>query len=158
MIYKITNTITGDFYVGYTSLTLEDRFAKHKSNAKAGGETYLYRAIRKYGEDNFIIECLQEDGNLNEDESLWIGKLNPVYNMTKGGEGGNTSASPNYKAGMKNRRSYAKEGNPQYGKIGLNNPKSQKVLLDGKEYCSITEARRLAHRSFAYVKKNGIFI
>lgn len=158
MIYKITNTINGDFYVGYTSLTLEQRFAKHKQNSRAGGQTYLYRAMRKYGEENFIIECLQEDGTLNEDEPLWIGKLNPSYNMTKGGEGGDTSSSPNYKSSIKNRRSYSGEGNPQYGKFGADNSKSKRVIVDGVEYCSITEARKKAKRSFAYVKKFGIFI
>lgn len=158
MIYKITNTITGDFYIGYTGLTLEERFTKHKYNARAGGPTYLYRAMRKYGEDNFIIECLQEDGNLNEDEALWISKLNPNYNMTKGGEGGDTSNSPNFKNAMSNRRSYAGEGNPQYGKFGSDNGKSRRVIVDGVEYCSITEARHKGKRSFAYVKQNGIFV
>ena len=158
MIYKITNIVTNDFYIGYTSKTMEERFNKHLHNAKYGGKTYLYRAIRKYGESSFIVECLQEDGNLNEDETIWINKLNPTYNMTKGGDGGDTSKSINYKQGMKNRRSYFGEGNPQYGKFGVDNPKSQKVIVDGIEYISISEARRLAKRSFNYVKKNGIFI
>jgi hypothetical protein len=49
MIYKITNKITNDFYVGYTSNAIEFRFKKHIQNAKDGGKTHLYRAIRKYG-------------------------------------------------------------------------------------------------------------
>lgn len=158
MIYKITNTITTDFCIGYTSLILEQRFAKHKQNAKARGQTYLYRAMRKYGIDNFTIECLQEDGNLNEDETLWIRALSPPYNMTLGGEGGDTSASPNFKEAMQNRRSYRGSGNPQFGKHGSDNPKSQRILLDGVKYVSITEARKLARRSFQYVKKHGIVI
>jgi group I intron endonuclease len=158
MIYKITNKITNDFYIGYTASALEFRFKKHIQNAKDGYKTHLYNAIRKYGKDNFIIECLQEDGNLNEDESLWIGKLKPKYNMTKGGEGGDTSRSINYKKAMKNRRSYKGEGNPLYGKKGIDNPNSRRVIVDGIEYVSITEARRLAKRSFEYVKTKGIFI
>lgn len=105
MIYEIKNRITGDSYVGFTSLTIEQRFAKHKQNAKAGGETYLYRAMRKYGEENFSIECLQEDGTLQEDEALWIEKLKPAYNMTIGGEGGDTSSSPNFKRAMEHYHS-----------------------------------------------------
>ena len=105
-----------------------------------------------------MMKCLQEDGNLHEDEALWIGKLKPKYNMTKGGDGGDTSRSINYKKAMKNRRSYKGEGNPLYGKRGENNPNSQRVIVDGIEYVSISEARKLAKRSFKYVKINGIFI
>ena len=157
MIYKITNTINSDCYIGYTSLSLEARFKKHWYNHK-NGNTYLYKAMRKYGFDNFSIEILQENGNLEEDEDIWIGKLNPKYNMRAGGTGGDTSKSPNWKAGMENRRSYVGKGNPLYGKIGKDNPNSKAVIVDGVKYDTITEARRLAKRSFAYVKKNGIFI
>ena len=38
--------------------------------------------------------------------------------MTEGGDGGDTSLSPNYQAGMKNRRPYSAENNPNYGKKG----------------------------------------
>jgi group I intron endonuclease len=158
MIYQITNTITNDFYIGYTSLTLEARFAKHKQNARAGGPTHLYNAMRKYGEENFQISCLQESGSLNEDEPLWIAQLKPSYNMTAGGEGGRTADSPNFIEAIKNRRSYKGSGNPQFGKHGADNPKSQRILLDGVEYVSITEARKLAKKSFQYVKKHGIVI
>jgi hypothetical protein len=114
--------------------------------------------MRKYGRDNFSVSTLQEDGNLNEDEALWISKLKPEYNMTKGGEGGDTSKSENWIEGMKNRRSYAGEGNPRYGMFGKDNSKSQQILLDGIEYVSITEARRLAKKSYKYVKENGIVL
>jgi group I intron endonuclease len=157
MIYKITNTITDDCYVGYTSLSLEARFKKHYYNHQ-NVDTYLYRAMRKYGFDNFKIECLQEDGNLHEDEDLWIGKLEPTYNMRPGGTGGDTSSSPNYKKAMENRRSYVGEGNPQYGKHGKDNPKSQAVIVDGVKYDTITIARKMAKRSFSYVKKHGIMV
>lgn len=157
MIYKITNTITNDCYVGYTSLSLQERFKKHEYNHHSGN-TYLYRAMRKYGFENFQIECLQENGNLEEDENVWIGKLQPKYNMTTGGLGGDTSNSPNWKIGMQKRRSYCGEGNPQYGKHGKDNPKSQAVILDGVKYDTITQARKLAKRSFQYVKKYGTMV
>lgn len=158
MIYLITNEITKDCYIGYTSKTLEERFQRHIYNSKYGGKTYLNRAIRKYGPENFSIKVLQEDGNLIEDETYWIQKMNPTYNMTNGGEGGDTSSSPNFRQAMSNRRSYSGEGNPLYGKRGKDNPKSQAVLLDGVKYDTITEARKKAKRSFAYVKKNGIML
>jgi group I intron endonuclease len=153
MIYIITNTITGDNYVGYSKDPV-DRFKRHCYNSKSGN-TYLYRAMRKYGTKNFEMNVLQEDGNLSEDETFWIKKLNPTYNMTEGGEGGDTSKSPNYKKGMEKRRSYSGSGNPQAGKFGAENPKSRKVKVDGIIYDSITEARKLAKRSFNYVKTKG---
>lgn len=157
MIYCITNIITDDTYIGYTSKTKEERLKKHVYNSKQG-KTYLNKAMRKYGAENFRIEVLQEDGNLNEDESFWIKKLDPKYNMTAGGEGGDTSESTNYKKSMENRRSYSGEGNPLYGKFGKDNPKSQPLILDGVEYESITLARKLAKRSFNYVKTHMIVI
>ena len=157
MIYKITNTVTGDFYIGFTSKTLEERFKKHLANAKSGSNTYLYKAIRKYGEQSFQIEILQEEGSLNEDEPLWIKTLKPSYNMTSGGDGGDTSQSPAYKEGMKHR-SMAGKNNPQYGKFGADNPKSIAVIVDGVKYDSITLARKGCKKSFTYVKKNGILV
>jgi group I intron endonuclease len=157
MIYIITNGITNDYYIGYTSLTLEQRFQRHYYN-HITGNTYLYRAMRKYGFENFQIECLQENGNLEEDEDIWINKMNPKYNMRPGGTGGDTSNSPNWKIGMEKRRSFAGSGNPQYGKFGKDNPKSKQLILDGVQYESITQARKLAKKSFAYVKKHGIII
>lgn len=158
MIYLIRNNINEECYVGYTSKSLDERFAKHIQNAKGGSNTYLYNAMRKYGFENFTIECLQENGNISEDEPLWIKKIEPQYNMTNGGEGGNTSDSPNYKIAMENRRSYKGKGNPNYGKRGADSPKSQKVKVDGIIYGSITEARKYAKRSFNYVKKYGQFL
>jgi|TARA_B110000285_G_scaffold65735_1_gene75602 group I intron endonuclease len=154
MIYAITNIITNDVYVGYTTKTTEERFQKHKYNARSGMDTYLYKAMRKYGEDNFEITTLQTYGNLTEDETFWIKKLEPKYNMTIGGEGGDTSKTPNWIKGMENRRTYVGSGNPNYGKFGKDNPKSQQLVLDGVYYESITQARKIAKRSFSYVKKN----
>lgn len=156
MIYLITNKITNDQYVGYSKNPV-DRFTRHCYNSKRGN-TYLYRAMRKYGTENFEMKILQEDGSLDEDETFWIKKLNPTYNMTEGGEGGDTSDSPSWKKGMAKRRSYSGSGNPQAGKFGADNPKSRKVKVDGVVYNSITEARTLAKRSFNYVKTKGEFI
>lgn len=158
MIYLIRNTLNKDCYVGYTSKTLDERFSKHKQNAKSGMKQHLYNAMRKYGFENFTIESLQEEGNINEDETFWIKKLNPKYNMTQGGEGGDTSSSENFKEAIKKRRSYKGSGNPNYGKLGADSPNSQRVKVDGVVYVSITEARKKAKRSFKYVKENGIFL
>lgn len=107
-IYKITNTINEKSYIGKTTKSIESRFKQHMHNSK-NGNTYLYKAIRKYGKDKFkieLIETVENDNNLlNDREIHWIKILNPEYNMTKGGEGGDTSNSPNFIESIKNRKS-----------------------------------------------------
>ena len=56
LIYKIVNQINGDFYIGKTAKPKEERLQKHFYSANYNSQTYLHRAIRKYGEINFTIE------------------------------------------------------------------------------------------------------
>ena len=99
IIYKITNKVNNKFYIGKTTKSIQERFNRHRYNHQ-GQKTYLYNSMRKYGFDNFQIEVLEETQNLNEREIYWIEKLSPHYNMTRGGDGGDTSKSPNYIKGM----------------------------------------------------------
>jgi group I intron endonuclease len=121
MIYLITNTVNGKRYIGKTSRTIEVRWYHHCKNAEYGLDNYLYKAIRKYGKDNFTIEYLCD--GLDEEEVVMIEAYSPEYNMTKGGDGGDTSNSPRYQEGMIRRRSYKGENNPNYGKCGELSPK-----------------------------------
>jgi group I intron endonuclease len=102
MIYKITNLIDGKTYIGMTSLSVEKRFERHCRNAKSGSDTYLYRAMRKHGIDNFKSEYLCE--GMDKEEIEMISKHKSEYNETPGGTGGDTSKSENFKKSMKNRR------------------------------------------------------
>lgn len=90
MIYRITNVVTGDFYIGKTKNTVEKRWCMHKRNAGRGIETHFYRSIRKYGVENFKVDILEDCDSIcdNEKEKYWIKKLKPQYNMTAGGDGG----------------------------------------------------------------------
>jgi group I intron endonuclease len=118
-VYKILNKITGEFYIGKTKHDINLRFKRHCYLACSGTVTHLYNAIRKYGQDNFSISLLEEtDGKLlNEKEIYWIAKLNPTYNMTKGGDGGDMSNSESYWDYMKIRSELiCGENNPFYGK------------------------------------------
>lgn len=86
IIYKITNMINGKIYVGQDS--------KNDKNYIGSG-SYILRAIKKYGKENFIKETLEECISvdmLNEREIYWIKKLNSRnpeigYNLRKGGNG-----------------------------------------------------------------------
>lgn len=156
-IYKITNTITTDFYIGKTEQSIENRWSAHKYNTiKTNSQTHLYRAMRKYGLDNFVIETIDTAPNkiqLNEKEIFWISELKPKYNMTKGGDGGDNSQSPNFIKSMriyhstKDKSSYA-----TYGMLGKTTKEETKrkistsnscpVVCDGIEYASVGEAQQ----------------
>jgi|DEB0MinimDraft_6_1074348.scaffolds.fasta_scaffold31477_2 group I intron endonuclease len=155
IIYKITNEINGNFYIGKTTKTIEERFRNHlyESSYKRSN-TPLYKAIRKYGKNNFtikIVECEVPVLELDDREKYWIEKLQPHYNLTKGGEGGDTSNSPNFIQSMKEyHKRKPREEYATYGMLGKTQPKSSRekvskansypVVCEGKEFQSIKKA------------------
>ena len=93
-VYKITNTINNKLYIGKTVNTIEKRFNQHKNESKTerAKNRPLYRAINKYGIENFEIEIIEECNYdiLNEREIYWINyydTYNNGYNATLGGDG-----------------------------------------------------------------------
>lgn len=93
-IYKITNKVNGKCYIGQ-AVDIERRWRKHKSaykNPQSPNYDYpLYRAMRKYGIENFTFETLEEceAKDLNDKEVFYIAKFNCYedgYNQTKGGD------------------------------------------------------------------------
>lgn len=123
-IYRIINKITNKTYIGKTVRRLDQRFTAHIIAVKRGSNTKLHNAIRKYGKDNFtieVIEVVNDQTLLNEREQFYIQSLNPEYNMTIGGDGGDTSLSPNY---QKNHFKNCLRGpeHPRYGKTGKSSP------------------------------------
>ena len=85
-IYKITNTITGDFYIG-SSKDINRRWADHKkpSSLKKHPNNPMYLDMRKYGVDKFVFEILAEveENFLKETEQQFIERLNPTYNSNR---------------------------------------------------------------------------
>lgn len=96
-IYKITNKINSKVYIGQTIRTISTRWNEHIRKANLLEDKYpLYKAINKYGKENFIIEELEEcsDNLLDEREIYWIHYYNSFnskmgYNCTSGGKGTN---------------------------------------------------------------------
>jgi len=80
-------------YVGLTTMTVEKRVWKHKSEARLGKGLPIYNWLRKHGEENLCWEILQSCDalELNANEILWIAKLreqgNKLMNVTAGGDG-----------------------------------------------------------------------
>lgn len=96
-IYKFQNKINGKVYIGQ-SISIENRYKQHKNNHKNKRindyTTKFYRALRKYGFDNFTFEILEEYDSiskeeLNKKEIYWIKYYNSYlkgYNSNSGGE------------------------------------------------------------------------
>src|ERR1039458_2806773 len=78
-------------YVGQTIGTLEQRWKEHTGS---NTNSFLHKAIRKYGKDNFLVEKIHECGTKEEMDfvemfyiALLITKAPNGYNLTDGGEG-----------------------------------------------------------------------
>ena len=91
-IYIIKNKVNNKVYIGQTKVSIKLRFQNHLSAARCGKDYTIGKAIRKYGEENFYIELLEEclASELNEREMYWIAFYNSTdnkcgYNMSLGG-------------------------------------------------------------------------
>ena len=82
-VYKITNTITGDFYIG-SSKNVKNRWMSHKkpSTWNKCPNNQLYLDMQKYGVDKFELQILEEAEveQLKEKEQQFIETLKPTYN------------------------------------------------------------------------------
>ncbi len=91
-IYKITNQINGKVYIGKTHKNINKRWNEHIRDSKKESRKNrpLYKAINKYGEENFKIELIEETYNPEKREIFWIKHFKSFhygYNATKGGDG-----------------------------------------------------------------------
>ncbi len=109
IIYRIENTQNDKLYIGKTNKSAEVRLQQHfyESQNDNRNHSYLHKAIRKYGEDNFKITIIEEVGDdWKNREKFWISHYDTFtgvgYNLTPGGEGTQMFG----------------EQNPMYGKTG----------------------------------------
>ena len=155
-IYKVTNKVNGKAYIGFDS-KWPSRKSVHMCEAitRKNKKYPLYRAIRKYGPDNFEWEVLYQsedrEHTLNVVENKMILEHNTHfrdghgYNMTFGGEGAlgwvpseetkkkisiANSRSTLTEDGRQRKREFTKNNNP------MNNPvvreKHKQRLLEAK--------------------------
>ena len=82
-IYKITNTVTGDFYIG-SSKDVKRRWVEHKCKSRWNRylNNQMYLDMKNYGLDKFSFQILAEveSDSLKEIEQKFIEKLHPTYN------------------------------------------------------------------------------
>ena len=107
-IYKITNTVTGDFYIG-SSKDVKERWTAHKcpSTWNKCPNNQMYLDIKKYGIDKFEFQVIEEveAGKLKDAEQQFIEKLQPTYNS-------NNAKGLN----IERRKEYQKEYRKEYEK------------------------------------------
>ena len=90
VVYRATNTVTGDFYIGITRCSMAERKRAHKGAAAKGVRGRFYNAIRKYGFDAFLFEEVARCASYKEaqsEEIRLIAEQTPAYNITAGGQG-----------------------------------------------------------------------
>lgn len=113
-IYKLTNKINGKPYVGQTTeKDINNRWKKYKY-LLCKEQPKIYRALKKYGVDNFLFEVIdnacESQTQLDDLETLYIEKFDSIrngYNCKTGGSNGRPSEESrqkmsNSKKGPKN--------------------------------------------------------
>lgn len=147
-VYLFINKINNKKYIGETISSIANRFSAHYYNIfkESSTNNYFYRAIAKYGWDNFdkfiiyqtdeIINTPENKKIINkeicdkEKEFISLFKSNVKeygYNSTDGGEGiSNYTHSEEVKKQMSESRKG--EGNSMYGKTLEKNPRSIPIL------------------------------
>jgi hypothetical protein len=114
LIYKITNTINGKFYIGAHK-------TKNKDDGYMGSGVLITRAIEKYGVENFtkeiLFECTSIDEMYNKERECVIVDPTRSYNLIPGGWGGFTldASLKGVKAACKKRSQLLRE-NPEFAK------------------------------------------
>ena len=85
-VYKITNTVTNDFYIG-SSNNVKRRWREHKYYIKCKNHpnNQMYQDMQKYGVDKFDFQILEEVeiAYLKEKEQWFIEKMHPTYNNNR---------------------------------------------------------------------------
>jgi len=120
-IYKITNLINNKIYIG-KDVSCDKNYY--------GSGVFIKQSINKYGKENFtkdIIDVCDNHDDLCIKEKFWVSYYKEngfvLYNITEGGEGGDTwSNNPNFNS--------------------LKEKYYKPIIIDDKEYESISLASR----------------
>lgn len=116
-VYKITNTITGDFYIG-SSKDVKNRWTSHQKPSawKKQPNNPMYQDMKKYGVEKFVFEILEEVEieRLKETEQQFIEKMHPTYNNYNA-KGLNIERRKEYQKSEKCKK-YYKEYQKEYKK------------------------------------------
>jgi group I intron endonuclease len=86
-VYKITNPVNNEFYIGSASLSFAKRFLNHRRLLKFSKNpcSYLQKAYNKNKNVDFIFEILEvcNKEECIKKEQFYLDTLNPKYNLCK---------------------------------------------------------------------------
>lgn len=87
-VYKITNTVTNEFYIGQ-SVNVEKRWGvhrkamiKHRTSSYSGSSPLLVKSCIEHGIEAFVFEVVElcDRDELVRAETQWLIKTEPVLN------------------------------------------------------------------------------
>jgi len=101
VVYCHTNLKNGKGYIGWTSMTMDERWRVHLRSARLGSMCYFHNAIREWGGDDTIwkheiLDVMTTLSGVKHAEKLWISQRQTFaygnndirgYNETLGGDG-----------------------------------------------------------------------
>lgn len=162
-VYKITNTVTGDYYIGSSS-DINRRLYAHRRTLvnDTHHNRHLQRAWNKYGADNFeftVILLCDKEHKLTEEQTL-LDLLKPVYNIAKDAfasmQGLHLSEEHKRKISVARKGKYKGALNPMFGRrfFGeLNHMFGKPVSEEAKH--KLSEAGKGKHPSEETRRKNS---
>lgn len=160
LIYKITNIKNGKIYIGKTTKSLDERFSRHCYSVKYGSSTHLHNSMRKHGRESFRMDLVEECiDDIDDRERFYIETLSPEYNMTIGGDGGDTSKSPNFIRAIEEHHSVRSEY-PGRRMLGKNHSKETKIKQSKaikSHWDSLSKEDRLSRSKSVSGEKNGMY-
>lgn len=144
-IYKVTNNINGKIYIGQ-SVNIYARWNHHKScclNSKCHEyNSPFYRALRKYGYENFTFEILEQcDVNeLDAKEIEYIQRYNSfIYSSNSNGYNNSIGGNQGSRFRIKSEDEKLKISQNREYKTGKEHPFSKCVLYKEKVYPTIKD-------------------
>lgn len=146
-VYKIVNTLTGEFYIGSTGVSFDTRYKSHLYELKNNrhGNHNLQRIYNEHGEGIFkleIVEIIEDREEIIKREQFYIDQ-GTNYNIAQKVE--MPPLGPSWNKGLefseesKQKMSKSKMGN----KINLNKNKQKNrpiIREDGKVYSNVKDA------------------
>lgn len=124
-IYKITNTKSGNFYIG-SSINYQTRWREHK-NSLVKNKHHCVALQRAYNRNNMdcfdfsVVEFVEDKNDLIKREQFYIDTLNPKYNSSK------TAGST---LGFKMPKESVEKNKQRNSGFGNGNAKVTKDMLD----------------------------
>lgn len=144
-IYKITNNINQKVYIGQ-SVDIYNRWNHHKScclnpNCHEYNSPF-YRALRKYGRDNFTFEIIEQCDvdDLDEKEIRYISQYNSfVHSENSNGYNNSIGGNQGSRFRIKSEEEKRKISQNRDYKTGVEHPLNKIVLYKEKQYDNIKD-------------------